>query len=79
MDMVNTGRLPISANNIEIIPLDQDRSIKDVVNSKSKDADLTILGFRFEKVKNSGMEHFGGFEGIGDTLFVSAIKEKEIK
>jgi len=79
MEMVNAGRLPISANNIEIIPLDEDRNIKDVVNSKSKDADLTILGFRFEKVKNSGVDYFGGFEEIGDTLFVSAIKEKEIK
>lgn len=79
MEMVNAGRLPISANNIEIIPLDEDRNIKDVINSKSKDADLTILGFRFEKVKNSGVDYFGGFEEIGDTLFVSAIKEKEIK
>lgn len=77
-EMIKTGRLPISANNIEIIPLQHDRNTKDVINQRSKDADLTIVGFRFETVKHFGVDQFQGYDGIGNVLFVNAVKEKEI-
>jgi hypothetical protein len=44
----------------------------------SVDADLTIVGFRHELVKAKGMEVFTGYDDIGNILFVSSQKEKEI-
>lgn len=78
LDMISTGRLPISANNIELIPLSEDKTNKEVINEKSRDADLTIVGFRFELVKHSGTEFFEGYDHIGNVLFVNALKEKPI-
>lgn len=78
LDMISTGRLPISANNIEIIPKAEGITNNDVINDKSRDADLTIVGFRFEKVKHDGYEAFMGYDKIGNVLFVNAQQEKEI-
>ncbi|HAY88096.1 MAG TPA: amino acid permease [Bacteroidetes bacterium] len=77
-EMISTGRLPISANNIEIIPKSEGVTSKEVINERSRDADLTIVGFRFEKVKHDGYQNFLGYERIGNVLFVNAQKEKEI-
>jgi hypothetical protein len=77
-DMIKSGRLPISANNIELIPLSENKTNKEVINEKSRDADLTIVGFRYELVKHSGKELFMGYDKIGNVLFVNALKEKSI-
>jgi len=78
LEMIKSGRLPISANNIEIIPLESDSNPKDVINRKSRDADLTIVGFRQEILKHDEKEMFRGLDGIGNVLFVNAQKEKDI-
>lgn len=78
LEMISSGRLPISANNIEIIPKADDVTIKEVINEKSRDADLTIVGFRYEKVKHDGAYNFVGYDKIGNVLFVNAQNEKEI-
>ncbi|MDB4107951.1 amino acid permease [Bacteroidia bacterium] len=77
-DMIRSGRLPISANNIEIIPKAEGITNKEVISERSRDADLTIVGFRSEKVKHDGHETFMGYEKVGNVLFVNAQKEKEI-
>ncbi len=78
-ERISTGRLPISANNIELIPKATDVTTKEVINEKSRDADLTIVGFRYELVKHEGKEIFMGFDKVGNILFVNAQKEKAIK
>ena len=78
LEMIKSGRLPISANNIEIIPMEQDSNPKEVINRKSRDADLTIVGFRQEILKHDQQEMFSGYDGIGNLLFVNAQREKEI-
>ncbi|MEY2923787.1 MAG: hypothetical protein RLZZ337_327 [Bacteroidota bacterium] len=78
LDMISTGRLPISANNIELIPKSIGITSKDVINARSRDADLTIVGFRHELVKHEGVETFMGYNKIGNVLFVNAQQEKEI-
>lgn len=77
-EMISTGRLPISANNIEIIAKSENVTSKEVMNERSRDADLTIVGFRYEKVKHDGYHNFTGYDQIGNVLFVNAQKEKEI-
>lgn len=77
-NLIKAGRLPISPKNIETIKHKVEVSTKDIINEKSKDADLTIVGFRAEAMKQRGPQLFEGYDGIGNILFVNATKEKEI-
>ena len=53
--------------------------IQSLINEKSHDAALTILGFREERLKHEGSELFLGYEKVGDILFVDSIGQKEIE
>ena len=76
--LAEQGRLPISANNIEVIEKKEDSSNRDIINSKSRYADLTIVGFRSEAIKQLEGEIFSGYDEIGNTLFLNASKSKLI-
>lgn len=77
--LVEAGQLPISKNNIEVIPRKPDLDPKNIINQKSSDADLTIIGFRDELLKHEGSSIFEGYDGIGNTVFVNSAEQKEIK
>ncbi|PJA98840.1 MAG: amino acid permease [Ignavibacteriales bacterium CG_4_9_14_3_um_filter_30_11] len=77
-NLVSTGRLPISTKNIEVIELKKDIELKHLINQKSYDADLTILGFKEEIIHKEGVEFFKGYDEIGDVLFVDANGIKKI-
>ena len=77
--LIELGQLPISPSNVEFIVRTADRSTKSVIVEKSRDADLTILGFQMELTKHEGEKLFHGYEGIGNVLFVNAAVVKEIK
>jgi len=79
LDLIKSGRLPISPANVELIPADPEISPKEIISQKSLDADLTIVGFRSELIRADGIKIFTGYEDIGNILFVSSTKEKEIK
>lgn len=78
LELIKTGRLPISPNNVALLAKKTDVNIKDMINDRSKDADLTIVGFRSEALKQLEGELFSGYDGIGNVLFVNASKKKEI-
>ena len=42
---LRSGRLSISEKNVEVIPQESDTDRKSIINQKSSDASLTILGF----------------------------------
>ncbi|MCK0146238.1 amino acid permease [Arenibacter sp. F26102] len=77
--LIQTGQLPISPKNIEFIAQKSDISIKHIINEKSKEADLTIVGFVEKAVEHMGAKAFDGYGGIGNILFVNAAESKEIK
>ena len=79
LNLIATGRLPISSKNVELIPADPDISPKSIISSKSQDADLTIIGFQSELIKAEGVKIFSDYDDFGNILFVSSTKEKEIK
>jgi hypothetical protein len=79
LNLIASGRLPISSKNVELIPADPDISPKSIISSKSQDADLTIIGFQSELFKAEGVKIFSDYDDIGNILFVSSTKEKEIK
>lgn len=78
-DLIKEGRLPIAAKNIEVIIQNQEMNIRETINDKSRDAGLTLIGFRAEHLKHDKTELFKGFDGIGNVLFVSAKDKKIIK
>jgi amino acid transporter len=78
-DLIKSGRLPISPNNIILVSLDAGESKREIISKTSMDADLTIIGFRHEKIKTEGGKLFKGYERLGNILFVNSNKEKEIK
>jgi hypothetical protein len=65
--------------NIEIISSTGNQTISEIITGRSKNAALTIMGFRDEKIKEKGGAFFTSFEDMGDILFVNAAKSKEIK
>jgi hypothetical protein len=75
---IESGRLPITLNNIEIIASAGNQTISDIITTHSRNAGLTIIGFREERIKHQGGEFFNSFSDIGDILFVNASKSKEI-
>lgn len=77
-DLIVNGRLPITVKNIEIIPEDPGTGYKKIVNQKSHDAGLTLIGFREDAVKHQGVNLFTGFEEMGNILFVNSHSQKEI-
>jgi hypothetical protein len=78
-DLIDSGRLPISANNIEMIPKSTEQEDKAIINNLSRDADLTIIGYRNELVKHNHSAVFSGFDNLGDILFINSSSQKEIK
>ena len=78
IDLIHTGRLPISPNNIEIIREDENISAKTFINSRSVDAGLTVVGFVEDQLKHNH-ELFTGYENIGDVLFVNASEQRDIR
>ena len=77
LNIIKSGRLPISPSNVDLIPIDESKDLKAIVSEKSSDADLTIIGFRDQ---NISVEKFSGYdENLANILFINSFKEKEIK
>ena len=77
-ELIATGRLPITLNNIEIIVLSESQNIGEVVAAQSQNAGLTIIGFNEDTMEQGNIEYFSQFDSIGDVLFVNAMQSKKI-
>ncbi|MBN2664828.1 MAG: hypothetical protein JXR68_14355 [Bacteroidales bacterium] len=64
-ELLETVRLPITENNIEIIIQEDNVSSKTLINEKSGDAALTIIGFREEMIKHEREKYFEGYDNVG--------------
>lgn len=78
-DLVNSGRLPITAKSIKIIKQKHDTSIKSIINQYSENAGLTLIGIREEMVKHEKEKLFEGYDKQGTTLFVHSKNQKTIE
>ena len=78
LELIKAGRLPISAQNIDLIEKEDNVSVKEIINERSVDSDLTMVGLREEAIKQLGQNVFEGYENIGNILFVSASGHKII-
>jgi len=79
IDVVKNGRLPISLKNIEFIKMDENTRPRDIINKRSANAGLTMIGFLNEQIKHEGEKIFMGYEGVGEVLFVNARQEKALQ
>jgi len=76
MDLIKTGRLPISPSNISMVPFETENR-KNVITKYSADADLTLIGFTSDMLRNIE-ELSEGYQDLGNILFVSANRAKTI-
>lgn len=75
-ELIETGRLPVTAQNIEILIQDEETSIKDVIQNRSSQAGLTIMGFREESMKHKDDQLFEGYDKMGSILYVHSFDRK---
>ena len=78
-ELIEEGKLPIAKQNIKVIPRKADTELRAIIREKSRDADMTIIGFRGEAINHEGTAVFEGYEDIGNTVFVNAAQHKTIK
>ncbi|NPA35740.1 MAG: amino acid permease [Chlorobi bacterium] len=77
LNLIKTGRLPISPGNITFIPAPENSSTKEFIMDKSRDADLTIVGFSPQKIKEN-MNEIIDYGDMGNILFVNTYQKKKI-
>lgn len=70
--LVTAGRLPISLKNLELIPTDSPGTFHDLVQARSRTADLVIMGVTPARLAERGPELLRRHRGVGDVLFVMA-------
>jgi hypothetical protein len=78
-ELVNSGRLPISLQNIQIIVEREGVSAKTLIKERSADAGLTILGFRTESINHLKEQIFSGYDELGNILFINSHSQKIIE
>lgn len=79
LELITSGRLPISANNVNVLVQEHESGPRQVINQTSQEADLTILGFRSEALKRWGTDIFKGYDSLSNVLFINSGQEKEIR
>ncbi len=78
-DLVESGRLPITAQNIRYVVQKEGVKPKSIINEYSADAGLTIIGFREESLKHVNKKVLEGYDVLGNILFVNACSKKLIE
>lgn len=78
LELIQTGRLPISERNIEILKPGNGSDVKKLVNQHSSEAALCIIGFHSEQLRHHGEDLFLGYEQTGDILFINARELQKI-
>ncbi len=78
ISQIKKGRLPISPGNIELVKKDPDRSINQIINDNSSNADLTIIGFDSNHIYKD-TELFEGYSDLANILFVNSLNIKRIE
>ncbi len=77
--MIDQGRLHLSRKNVQVIPTDDRIDFGRLVQNRSAEADLVVLGFTEDRRLSKGPELFRRHQGLGDVLFVCAAEQIEIE
>ncbi|MBU1219416.1 amino acid permease [Myxococcota bacterium] len=71
-DLVNRGRLPISIQNINVLPWASGKTYEQLIYENSLEADLVIMGFNPSQLEKYGAATFTRFSELKDVIFVRA-------
>jgi hypothetical protein len=77
-EMILSGRLPFAPQNIELIENLDERPFKDIINERSSEADLSIIGFTDSDITDKNSTTFESYDNLGTVLFVNASDAKDI-
>lgn len=77
-ELIQTGRLPITGKNIEIITEDPGTNLKKLINERSASSALTMIGLNTQVLKHLGKDYLNGYDNIGTILFINSHNQKEI-
>ena len=77
-DLIDSGRLPISKNNINIVTSESGETNALTISRLSAEADLTIVGFLHKDIQKNNVHVFNEYNELGNVLFVCSDKEKDI-
>lgn len=77
--LIAEGRMPVSEMNIRFMPVDDLESFRDAVARYSAKADLTIIGYDMQGLRERREELFRKHPALGDVLFVHAPKGINIR
>ena len=70
--LVSEGRLPISTQNVRVLPIPEDGDLASLVVPRSVESALVILGFTGPKLQELGADTLRQLPELGDALFVAA-------
>ncbi len=75
LTMIGEGRIPISPKNVDIIPTTDHSDFQSMVAERSANADIVLLGFTSERLREHGGDLFLRHAPLRDVLFVNAEEE----
>lgn len=78
-EMITSGRLPVTKKNVRVIATDERTDFEKIVQTRSMDADLVILGFTEERLQEKGTELLLRHSDLSDVLFVAAEQRVKIE
>lgn len=77
--MIREGRIPVSQRNVQIIGTDDRIDFGRLVEAKSSEADLVVLGFTEQRLRQKGSDLLLRHEGLNEILWVSAQEDVPIE
>jgi amino acid transporter len=70
--MIREGRIPVSPRKVEIIGTDDRIDFSSLVQAKSSEADLVVMGFTEERLRQKGSELLLRHPSLNEVLWVAA-------
>ena len=79
LQLIKSGRLPISPQNVQIINSEEENHRADTIARYSSDADLCIVGLSREEFSKENIRKFNEYDNLGNMLYVFSNQEKLIQ
>jgi hypothetical protein len=73
--MIREGRIPVSSRKVEIIPTGDAIDFSGLVQAKSSEADLVVMGFTEQRLRQKGSELLERHPSLNEVLWVAAHEE----
>ncbi|MEA1874160.1 MAG: amino acid permease [Bacteroidota bacterium] len=79
LDLIKSGRLPISPQNVQLVSSEGETHRADTIAKYSADADLCVVGLSKDQFTKENIRKFNAYDNLGNMLFVFSNKGKLIQ